>query len=212
MKRLLGILATAPLLATPAAAEFSWGMGGPWKVHKVEVPPSDNPFKRPGTHCYLTNKNDRQAMSLSVDKDGVMELQAWLNNIDVPQEANLFEVNIQFVKSNGTERRTWHLKNVVVMDVSDSGRPGDVYLFHFLDENFTDPIYPGISPPPTFKSDFVISGLSHNFHSYGKLRFVSLAGEELAEFSLENSYNAMKELRQCYLQIKNKDPGPRKKF
>lgn len=202
MHKMFPIVLIALLLSTSAVEGFTFGMG-PWRVQKVEVPQEDEgPYTRPGQYCYLTNKKKRDAFSLVIDKDGAVQMEAWLSNIELPKAVDVRDIHIRLDTSvAGGEGRLWTLSNTVVRDTSDLGDPGDVYLWHTFDHELFGRPFEG--PYPTFLSDFYIS-------IHGSLSFVNAHGEKVSKFEMGGSFNGLKELYECYKSIKA--PGPRKEL
>lgn len=189
------------MLATPVEADFSWGFGGPWNVHTVEVGHSDDPLMQQGTYCYLTNKGERTAISFSVGSDGIFEVQAWLNNIDMRDEADFVDIYLKMV--SGPREQEWKLEDTAAINVSNLANPGEVYFSKILDENFFDSYS---------LEDITTAGLSIRLafmrFMNGTLFIENRYREKLAEFSLENTYNAMVGLMRCAHDIKAKEVTP----
>lgn len=201
MAKMFPSVLIALMLTTSAVEGFTFGMG-PWQVQKVEVPAEEEgPYTQPGQYCYLTNKKKRDAFSLVIDKDGAVQMEAWLSNIELPKAVDVRDIHIRFDTSvGGGEGRLWVLSNTVVRDASDLGGPGDVYLWHTFDHKLFGA---SIIPHPTFLGDFHIS-------INGSLSFVNDHGEKVSEFEMDGSFNGLKELYECYKSIKA--PGPRKEL
>ncbi|MBW4976448.1 hypothetical protein KZZ08_22820 [Roseovarius mucosus] len=185
----------ALILTTSGVEGFTLGMGS-WLVQKVEVSEEEGSDTPPGQYCYLTNKKKRDAFSLVIDKDGVVQMRAWLSNIELPKALAVRDIYIRFYTAGGDEKRLWALSNTIVRDTSDLGLPGDVYLWHIFDHKVFGE--PG-SPEPQFLRDFLIS-------IEGSLSFVNSNGDKVSEFDMGGSYNGVKKLRECYDSIKAPDP------